>query len=127
MNSRSKESNEQGIDLIFNNQVERAFWAQLGSPTIVECKNRRSPVGANELNSPSGKMDAISPDARTSILVSMKGITGNYYRDVQSRRRGLRRKRHYVLVLDKADLDGIFNCASQARVIEEKNDKLMLI
>ncbi len=113
--------------MIFSNQVDSAFWAQLGSPIIVECKNRRSPVGANELNGLSGKMDVISPDVQTSILVSMKGITGNYYRDVQSRRRELRQERRHVLVLDKADLEGIVNCASQARVIEEKNDKLMLI
>lgn len=115
------------IDIIVQNNVDNTFWKTLGSPLVVECKNWSTKVGTNEIGALVGKMNALSPDVKTGILVAVNGISGDAYRDAQLRRREYRQKGIYIIVIERSDLEQIAAGQPISRIIEEKHNELYLI
>jgi Holliday junction resolvase-like predicted endonuclease len=115
------------IDLIVRNNLTNGFWRMAGSPVIVECKNWSGKVGAREISILLEKLQALSPDAKTGILVSPNGITGDFARDAALKVREARQRGRYILVLDAGDLRRIVEGASLEHVIEKKYEQLLLI
>ncbi len=72
-------------------------------------------------------MKALSPDVRTSIMVSVNGISGNSFRDAQLRRREYRQSGRYILVLNGEDLKRIETGESVIKILQDKYDELYLI
>ena len=115
------------IDIIVQNNVDNTFWKTLGSPLVVECKNWSTKVGTNEIGALVNKMNALSPDVKTGILVAVNGISGDSYRDAQLRRREYRQKGTYIIVIERSDLEQVAAGQPISRIIEEKHNELYLI
>lgn len=115
------------IDLIIENHMESFLTKEWGTRIIIECKNWSSKVGVGEINNLYAKMKALSPDVKTSILISVNGISGNSYRDAKLRIREYRKEGRYILVLDGKDLERIEAGETIIRVIRDKYDELYLI
>jgi hypothetical protein len=56
----------------------------------------------------------MSPDAKTGILVSPKGITGDSTRDAALKIREARQRGRYILVFDRDDLREICDAGTAA-------------
>ena len=69
------------LDLVIKNDLTTGFWRIAGSPLIVECKNWSGKVGAREISVLVDKLQALSPDAKTGILVALNAVTGDSYSD----------------------------------------------
>jgi dCTP deaminase len=115
------------IDIIVQNNVDDTFWKTLGNPLVVECKNWSSKVGTDEIGNLVVKMNALSPDVKTGILVAVNGISGNSYRDAQLRRREYRQKGIYIVVIERTDLERVAAGKVMSQVIEERYNELYLI
>lgn len=99
------------IDVIFKvKTVPGTLFAQFSDVMIIECKNWKDKVGANEVRNFDGKLQAV--DARVGVIVSKEGITGDkdYIRDAM---RELKRiwdsRRTLIVVLTFSDLEKIIS------------------
>lgn len=115
------------LDLIIKNDVNTGFWRIAGSPLIVECKNWSGKVGAPEISVLVEKLQALSPDAKSGILVALNGITGDSYSDAMLKIREARQRGRYVLVLERRDLEEAASGVSLAQVIERKYEAMIMI
>jgi len=115
------------LDLVIKSHIETGFWRIAGSPIIVECKNWAAKVGAREITLLLEKLQALSPDAKTGILVALNGITGNSYKDAVLKIREARQRGRYILVFDRHDLKEIAGGTSLDQMIEKKYDATILI
>lgn len=115
------------LDLIISNNLNTGFWRLAGSPLVIECKNWSSKVGAREISVLIDKLQAISPDAKTGILVALNGITGDSYSDAMLKIREARQRGRYVLVLEYKDLAEALSSSSLTHVIERKYEAVLLI
>ena len=82
-------------------------------------ENWGSKIGTSETNNLSVKMESLSHGVRSAILVCINGISGNSYRVAQLRRRELRQKGRYILVLDRKDLQRVVNGETITEILEE--------
>ena len=73
------------------------------------------------------KLQALSPDAKTGILVALNGVTGTGYSDAILKIREARQRGRYVLILNGNDLQKIAEGASLSSIIEKKYDETILI
>lgn len=115
------------LDIYIENRIVHGFWRLAGSPMIVECKNWSEPVGAKEITILQGKLESVSPDAKTAILVAPQGVSGNGYRDAILKIRESRQRGRQIIVLERDDLEAIADGKHAARVIEEKYRKMLLL
>jgi dCTP deaminase len=115
------------IDIYVENHIGTGFWRLAGSPMIVECKNWSTTVGAREISVLHEKLVAISPDAKTAILVAPDGVSGDEYRNAVLKIRESRQRGKQIIVLEREDLEAIAHGEHGARVIENKYRKLILI
>jgi len=93
---------DEEIDLVIKNNVDRPFWMALASPLFfVECKNWASSVGPKELRDFEMKLQNHAPLAKVGFLVSLNGFTGGV--DAELKRAG--RSPYHVVTLDGDDLD----------------------
>jgi hypothetical protein len=115
------------IDLIVKSSLGNGFWQIAGSPILVECKNRSGKTGAREISVLVDKLQAISPDAKTGILVAPNGITGDSTRDAVLKIREARQRGRYILVFDREDLRQMVEGAPLEDIIERKYEQLLLI
>lgn len=115
------------LDLVIKNDLMTGFWRLAGSPIIVECKNWAEKVGAPEISILLDKLQALSPDAKTGILVALNGITGDTYADAVLKVREARQRGRYIIVLDRNDLQEIAHGVSLSHIIEKKYDATILI
>jgi dCTP deaminase len=115
------------IDLVLKNNLTTGFWRLAGSPIIVECKNWSGKVGAREISVLVDKLQAVSPDAKTGILVAPNGITGDSLRDALLKIREARQRGRYILIFDRDDLQQIADGVSLGDIVERKYDETILI
>jgi hypothetical protein len=115
------------LDIVLQNDNSDGFWRFLGSPIVVECKNWSHKVGAREISVLFDKLDSISPDAKTGILVAPNGVSGDTYSDAVLKIREKRKAGRYIIVLDRNDLDEIAKGTHAAKVIEHKYTELLVI
>jgi dCTP deaminase len=114
------------LDIYLENYIEHGFWRFAGSPMIVECKNWAQPVGAREVTILQGKLESISPDAKTAILIAPQSVSGDTYKDAVLKIRESRQRGKQIIVLERDDLEAIAAGKHAARVIEEKYQKMLL-
>ncbi len=115
------------IDIILNNNIDFGFWRFLGSPIVVECKNWSSKVGTSEISILAEKMKTLSPDIKTGMLISPKGITGNSNKDATLKVRDKRREGLNIIVLDMNSLQRIASGENASKVIEKGYNELFRI
>lgn len=115
------------IDLVLKNNLTTGFWRLAGSPIIVECKNWSGKVGAREISILVEKLQAVSPDAKTGILVAPNGITGDSSGDALLKVREARQRGRYILIFDSGDLQQIADGVSLGDIVENKYDETILI
>jgi dCTP deaminase len=115
------------LDLVIMNSLDKGFWRLAGSPIIVECKNWSAKVGAREISVLIEKLQALSPDAKTGILVALSDITGRPNSNAVLKIREGRQRGRYILLLNRTDLEKIVNGEPLAQVIERKYVETLLI
>jgi hypothetical protein len=94
-------TDDEEIDLVVKNNIDRPFWSALDSPLIfVECKNWTSAVGAAEIRNFEVKMMNHAPLARVGFFVAPGGFTNGARTEQQ--RAG--RSDYTVVFIDGGDL-----------------------
>lgn len=116
------------LDLLVRNEVKDGSWPWLGSHILIECKNWSQKVGAQRLSAVFDALQAISPDAKTAILVAPKGVTGSGMRDARLKIREWRQRGRYVLLIEEDQIHEVGQgLASFAEKVEESYERLYLI
>jgi dCTP deaminase len=115
------------LDVVVQNDNSDRFWRFLGSPIIIECKNWSRKVGASEISVLFDKLESLSPDAHTGIIIAPNGVSGDSYRDAILKIREKRQRGRYLIVLSREDLEEIANGTHAALIIERKYNELLLI
>lgn len=93
---------DQEIDLVLKNAVERGFWTALQSPVIlVECKNWSDPVGIPEARVFESKLRELGSHGRLGVFLAMNGVTSAF----SSHLGKLRRDGLYPVVIGREDVD----------------------
>jgi len=115
------------IDILVQNKVDDAAWTRMGSPIVLECKNWSGRVGAREISVLGDKLESISPDARTAILIAPFGVSGTSYKDAMLKIREKRQRGRFIVVLRREELEELTEKTHPATVIERVYDELSLI
>jgi hypothetical protein len=115
------------IDLLIKNNLATGFWRLAGSPIIVECKNWSGKVGAREISVIVANLEAVSPDAKTGILVAPNGITGDSTGDAVLKVREARQRGRYILIFNADDLQQIADGVPLGDIVEKKYDETILL
>lgn len=106
-------------DLLISNESNDVFWNRMGDPILIECKNWDKPVGASEIAVIDTKMDR--KRARTGILLSKEGITGDKNRDaVLLIRENMSKYGRYLIVINEKDLIDIVDGTHPADKLKQK-------
>ena len=105
------------IDILVKNESEAVFWRRLPNPFLIECKNWSKPVDADTIRSYKGKI----PELNFRILIALNGITGKTERDdARGVIRDARKRGHFIVVLDKTDLQEIAKGVNPAERINTR-------
>lgn len=115
------------LDLVLQNDIDSGFWRMAGSPIIVECKNWSRKVGSKEISILGDKLESVSPDAKTGILITLKGVTGSSSSNAILKIREMRQRGRYIIVLDLKCVEEIANGTNAALVIERRFNEMLLI
>ncbi len=71
-----EQAKDEQIDLVIKNNINRPFWAQLGSPLFIgEAKNWTKNTPTEVFNTLKGKMDGHKNFSRIGIVIAMKDFT----------------------------------------------------
>ena len=115
------------LDIVLKNDINRGFWRFVGSPIIGECKNWSSKVSAREISVLLKKLESISPDAKTGIIIAPNGVSGSRSSDAWLLIREARQRGRYVLVIEGSDLAAVAAGTPMTEILERKFDTLSLL
>lgn len=115
------------LDIVLKNDIDRGFWRFMGSPIIVECKNWSSKVSAREISVLVKKLESISPDAKTGIIVAPNGVSGSRSSDGWLVIREARQHGRYIVVIDSHDLAAVAAGTAVTEILEAKYERLLLL
>ena len=123
--SRNKRSLAEETDIMVKNESTEPFWTRLGSPILVECRHWSLPTGAKEIRDLFAKLESFG--IITGVAVTLRGITGNEYRDAKMLIREYRQKGKYIIVLNEGDLAEIADGVDPSDKIRERYYDIFLI
>jgi Restriction endonuclease len=106
------------IDLIVRNHNRDSVWRDFDGVFLAECKNVIKPPGPIDIDHFKSNME--KRQIRTSLLFSVKGISGDGNRDGWGAVRDHRNSGYKIVVLDGDDLEDIFRCVNVSDKVDEK-------
>ena len=112
-------------DLFLINESSKAFWRQLGSPLLVECKNWYKKIGTDEVKKFKDTME--SHNIKAGILIALKGITGTKRKDALLKIREYNQKGFQIILLNGADIESICSGENPTDKLRERYYNLFRI
>ncbi|MFC1786989.1 hypothetical protein ACFLY8_03035 [Halobacteriota archaeon] len=106
------------IDLLVSNESEDIFFEKMGSPIIVECRNRKSRFSAKDARDFVGKIKSLNLNG--GAIISRKGISGRIHRDAKLVIRESRREGIIIIPLDMRDIYSMAKGADPIRIMKKK-------
>lgn len=115
---RDLRSSAEECDLLVSNESKDAFFEKLGSPIIVECRNRENSFSSKDLRDFKGKIESLGLNC--GIIISKKGLTGKIDRDAKFLIRESRTKGIIIIPLELNDIEFVAGGANFIRIIKKK-------
>lgn len=113
---QNKRTSDSELDMMIINETKDTFLKELGNPILVECKNWESKIPSKEVKAYSTNLRL--NNIHTGILFTLRGITGDSYKDAKGFLRQIRTKDDIKIL--------IFDCDDYERIVKGENLKSML-
>ncbi len=106
------------IDLLISNERNDVFFEKLGSPLIVECRNRETPFSAPDMSVFITKIKDLG--LKSGFILCKKGLTGTPYSDAKLKIRESLKEGITIIPLELQDIRYISQGADPTRIIKKK-------
>jgi hypothetical protein len=115
---RDLRSSAEECDLLISNESKDPFFGKLGSPIVVECRNRETSFSAKDLRDFKGKIESLGLNC--GLIISKRGLTGTIDGDAKFLIRESRTKGITIIPLELSDIEFVAEGADLVRIMKKK-------
>lgn len=108
------------FDVCFHNDIRVSLFPFAEPAMVVECKNTDSPIGSAEVRNFIAKMEDVA--LSWAFMVSARGVTGDHngQRHARAVIQQARTRRVNLLVITRADIEGLQSAQGFANLVRDK-------